>query len=264
MPVDTGGKKGISVRSLEAFYGTHQALADINLDIQPGVVTAIIGPSGCGKSTMIRCINRMHEVIKGARVKGSVLVDGEDIYAPDANPTRIRRNIGMVFQKPNPFPTRSIYENVITGLRLNMPRKRKHEYDEVVEKSLRAVALWDEVKDKLNASGVALSGGQQQRLCIARAIAIEPEVLLLDEPASALDPTATMKIEDLLFELKTRYTIVLVTHNMQQAARASDVTAFFLADEGHVGHLVEYGLTRDIFMTPSDTRTEDYISGRLG
>ncbi|HUX41390.1 MAG TPA: phosphate ABC transporter ATP-binding protein PstB [Rectinemataceae bacterium] len=256
--------KGIQIRGLSAFYGTHQALEGIDFDINPGVVTAIIGPSGCGKSTMIRCLNRMHEVIRGASVTGSVLVDGQDIYAPDANPTRVRRNIGMVFQKPNPFPTRSIYENVITGLRLNMRRKAKHEYDEVVEKSLRAVALWDEVKDKLHDSGTALSGGQQQRLCIARAIAIEPEILLLDEPASALDPTATMKIEDLLFELKTRYTIVLVTHNMQQAARASDITAFFLADERHIGHLVESGPTRQIFMTPSDKRTEDYISGRLG
>jgi len=263
-PTDASPQKGLSIRSLNAYYGTHQALEDINIDIHPGVVTSIIGPSGCGKSTMIRCINRMHEVVKGATATGSVLVDGEDIYGPDANPTRIRRNIGMVFQKPNPFPTRSIYENVITGLRLNMPKKPKYEYDEVVEKSLRAVALWDEVKDKLSVSGVALSGGQQQRLCIARAIAIEPEVLLLDEPASALDPTATMKIEDLLFELKTRYTIVLVTHNMQQAARASEVTAFFLADERHVGHLIEYGPTRQIFMTPADSRTEDYISGRLG
>ncbi|MDA8411163.1 MAG: phosphate ABC transporter ATP-binding protein PstB [Treponema sp.] len=256
--------KGIQIRKLSAYYGTHQALENIDFDINPGVVTAIIGPSGCGKSTMIRCLNRMHEVIRGASVTGSVLVDGKDIYASDANPTRIRRNIGMVFQKPNPFPTRSIYENVITGLKLNLKRKSKREYDEVVEKSLRAVALWDEVKDKLHDSGTALSGGQQQRLCIARAIAIEPEILLLDEPASALDPTATMKIEDLLFELKTRYTIVLVTHNMQQAARASDITAFFIADERHVGHLVESGPTRQIFMTPSDKRTEDYISGRLG
>ena len=259
-----GVGKGIQIRKLSAYYGTHQALENIDFDINPGVVTAIIGPSGCGKSTMIRCLNRMHEVIRGASVTGSVLVDGKDIYASDANPTRIRRNIGMVFQKPNPFPTRSIYENVITGLKLNLKRKSKREYDEVVEKSLRAVALWDEVKDKLHDSGTALSGGQQQRLCIARAIAIEPEILLLDEPASALDPTATMKIEDLLFELKTRYTIVLVTHNMQQAARASDITAFFIADERHVGHLVESGPTRQIFMTPSDKRTEDYISGRLG
>ncbi len=263
-PASSGAGKGIAIRKLNAFYGSHQALEDIDFDIDPGVVTAIIGPSGCGKSTMIRCVNRMHEVVKGASVRGSILIDGEDIYAPGANPTRIRRKVGMVFQKPNPFPTRSIYENVITGLRLNMGRKSKGEYDEIVEKSLRAVALWDEVKDKLGASGMALSGGQQQRLCIARAIAIEPEILLLDEPASALDPTATMKIEDLLFELKTRYTIVLVTHNMQQAARASDITAFFMADENHVGHLVETGPTRQIFLTPSDKRTEDYISGRLG
>ncbi|HTX74328.1 MAG TPA: phosphate ABC transporter ATP-binding protein PstB [Rectinemataceae bacterium] len=263
-PVEGNQKNAISIRSLNAYYGSHQALEDINFDIHPGVVTAIIGPSGCGKSTMIRCINRMHEVVKGARVEGSVLVDGEDIYGADANPTRIRRKIGMVFQKPNPFPTRSVYENVIAGLRLNMPRKSKADYDEIVEKALRSVALWDEVKDKLGASGMALSGGQQQRLCIARAIAIEPEILLLDEPASALDPTATMKIEDLLFELKSRYTIVLVTHNMQQAARASEITAFFLADERHVGHMIEHGPTRQMFMSPSDPRTEDYISGRLG
>lgn len=254
----------ISIRSLNAYYGSHQALEDIDFEIHPGVLTAIIGPSGCGKSTLIRCINRMHEVVAGASVKGSVLVDGHDIYAPDSNATQVRRKIGMVFQKPNPFPTKSIYENVITGLRLNAPKKTKGEYDEIVEKSLTAAALWDEVKDKLGASGMALSGGQQQRLCIARAIAMEPEILLLDEPASALDPTATMKIENLLFELKSRYTIVLVTHNMQQAARASDVTAFMMADDRHIGHLIEHGPTRKMFMTPADPRTEDYISGRLG
>ncbi|MGA2641835.1 MAG: phosphate ABC transporter ATP-binding protein PstB [Spirochaetia bacterium] len=252
------------VRSLSAFYGAFQALQRINLDILPGLITAIIGPSGCGKSTLIRCINRMHEVVKGAYAEGTVLIDGEDIYAPNSSAVRIRRRIGMVFQKPNPFPTRTVYENVIAGIRLNLPKMSRSGYDEVVERSLRAVALWEEVKDKLHASGSALSGGQQQRLCIARAIAIEPEVLLLDEPCSALDPAATLKIEDLLFELKEKYTIVLVTHNMQQAARASQMTAFLLADEGHVGHLIEYGSTEEMFMQPGDRRTEDYISGRSG
>lgn len=254
----------IQIRNLNAFYGKQHAIEDINLDIYPGLVTAIIGPSGCGKSTMIRCINRMHEVIKGAHATGSVLVDGDDIYAAAADPIRIRRRIGMVFQKPNPFPTKNVYENVIAGLRLNMAKQRKSYYDEVVERSLQSAALWDEVKDKLNVPGTALSGGQQQRLCIARALAIEPEILLLDEPASALDPTATLKIEDLLFTLKEKYTIVLVTHNMQQAARASDMTAFFIAGEDHKGRLVEYQVTKEIFMNPKDKRTEDYISGRLG
>lgn len=258
------GEPKIQIRNLNAFYGKQHAIEDINLDIYPGLITAIIGPSGCGKSTMIRCINRLHEVIKDAYASGSVLVDGQDIYAPDADPVRIRRRIGMVFQKPNPFPTKTVYENVITGLRLNLPRQKKSFYDEVVERSLMAAALWDEVKDKLNAPGTDLSGGQQQRLCIARALAIEPEILLLDEPASALDPTATLKIEDLLFTLKEKYTIVLVTHNMQQAARASDMTAFFMAGEDHKGHLVEYGETKEIFINPHDKRTEDYISGRLG
>lgn len=254
----------IQIRNLNAFYGKQHAIEDINLDIYPGLITAIIGPSGCGKSTMIRCVNRMHEVIKGAHATGSVIVDGQDIYAPDADPIRIRRRIGMVFQKPNPFPTKTVYENVIAGLRLNMPKQHKSQYDEVAERSLRSAALWDEVKDKLNVPGTALSGGQQQRLCIARALAIEPEILLLDEPASALDPTATLKIEDLLFTLKEKYTIILVTHNMQQAARASDRTAFFMADEDHKGRLIEYEVTKEIFMNPKDKRTEDYISGRLG
>lgn len=254
----------IQLRNLNAFYGKQHAIEDISMDIYPGLITAIIGPSGCGKSTMIRCINRMHEVINGAHATGSVLVDGEDIYAATADPIRIRRRIGMVFQKPNPFPTKTVYENVITGLRLNMPKQRKSYYDEVVERSLQSAALWDEVKDKLNTPGTALSGGQQQRLCIARALAIEPEILLLDEPASALDPTATLKIEDLLFTLKEKYTIVLVTHNMQQAARASDMTAFFMAGDDHKGRLIEYEVTKEIFMNPKDKRTEDYISGRLG
>lgn len=259
-----GKGRSIEIRSLSAWYGKQLALEGVDLDIRPGIITAIIGPSGCGKSTMIRCINRLHEVIRGARATGSIRIDGQDIYAPDSDPVRIRRRVGMVFQKPNPFPTRTVFENVIAGLRLNLPRKTKAEYEEIVERSLRSVALWEEVKDKLHDSGSALSGGQQQRLCIARAIAIEPEVLLLDEPCSALDPTATLKIEDLLFRLKEDYTIVIVTHNMQQAARASDMTAFFIADDDHVGHLVEYGATREIFLQPKDPRTEDYISGRLG
>ncbi|MEI6385822.1 MAG: phosphate ABC transporter ATP-binding protein PstB [Spirochaetota bacterium] len=259
-----GAERSISIRDLAAYYGKHKAIEGIDLDIGPGVITAIIGPSGCGKSTLIRCINRMHEVIAGAYATGSVTLDGTDIYAPGSDPVQIRRRIGMVFQKPNPFPTRTVYENVIAGLRLNLPKMPKADYDEVVERSLRSVALWDEVKDKLHEAGTALSGGQQQRLCIARAIAIKPEVLLLDEPCSALDPTATLKIEDLLFSLKADYTIVIVTHNMQQAARASDRTAFLMADENHVGHLVEAGPTRDIFLKPKDSRTEDYISGRLG
>jgi phosphate transport system ATP-binding protein len=259
-----GAERSIAIRGLAAYYGKHKAIEGIDLDIGPGVITAIIGPSGCGKSTLIRCINRMHEVIAGAYATSSVTLDGTDIYNPGSDPVQIRRRIGMVFQKPNPFPTRTVYENVIAGLRLNLPRKSKADYDEVVERSLRSVALWDEVKDKLHDAGTALSGGQQQRLCIARAIAIKPEVLLLDEPCSALDPTATLKIEDLLFSLKIDYTIVIVTHNMQQAARASDRTAFLMADENHVGHLVEAGPTREIFLKPKDSRTEDYISGRLG
>jgi phosphate transport system ATP-binding protein len=261
-PPDEG--KTIAIKSLNAYYGKHQALQEIDLEIRPGLITAIIGPSDCGKSTLIRCINRMHEVVKGAYATGSVFLDGEDVYAPSASAVRIRRRIGMVFQKPNPFPTRSIFENVIAGVRLNLPKMAKADYEDMVERSLRAVALWDEVKDKLHSSGSELSGGQQQRLCIARAIALEPEVLLLDEPCSALDPRSTLKIEDLLFELKSRYTIVLVTHNMQQAARASDMTAFMLADEDHVGGLIEFGQTRDIFIEPKDARTEEYISGRSG
>lgn len=256
--------KHLTVRNLNAYYGKTQALADINIAFDPGVITALIGPSGCGKSTMIRCINRMHEVVRGAYATGEILLDGENIYGPDANPVRIRRRIGMVFQKPNPFPTMSVYENVIAGLRLNAGRQRSVNFDEVVERVLRSVALWDEVKDKLHASGVALSGGQQQRLCIARAIAIEPDVLLLDEPCSALDPIATLRIEELLQDLRSRYTIILVTHNMQQAARVSDYTAFFLADESRAGRLIEYGSTSDLFTRPRDKRTEDYISGRFG
>jgi phosphate transport system ATP-binding protein len=254
----------LETRNLSAFYGKTKVVEDVNLKFSPNIITALIGPSGCGKSTLIRCLNRMHEVIKGAYATGEVLLDGENIYAPEADPVRIRRRIGMVFQKPNPFPTMSIYDNVIAGLKLNAGRQRGVNYDEIVESALRSVALWDEVKDKLRSSGIALSGGQQQRLCIARAIAVEPEVLLLDEPCSALDPIATLKIEELLQELCNRYTIILVTHNMQQAARVSDMTAFFLADERRIGRLIEYGPTREIFTRPRDKRTEDYISGRFG
>jgi phosphate transport system ATP-binding protein len=254
----------LETRNLSAFYGKTKVVEDVNLKFNSNIITALIGPSGCGKSTLIRCLNRMHEVIEGAYATGEVLLDGENIYAPEADPVRIRRRIGMVFQKPNPFPTMSIYDNVIAGLKLNAGRQRGVNYDEIVESALRSVALWDEVKDKLRSSGVALSGGQQQRLCIARAIAVEPEVLLLDEPCSALDPIATLKIEELLQELCNRYMIILVTHNMQQAARVSDMTAFFLADEKRIGRLIEYSPTREIFTRPRDKRTEDYISGRFG
>jgi len=252
------------VRNLNAWYGSTHAVADVSINFEANTITALIGPSGCGKSTMIRCLNRMHEVIRHARASGEVVLDGENIYAPDADPVRIRRRIGMVFQKPNPFPTLSIYDNVIAGLKLNAVHRSKAEYDAIVEKSLRAAALWDEVKGKLNASGASLSGGQQQRLCIARAVAVEPEVLLLDEPCSALDPIATLKIEELLQELVANYTIIIVTHNMQQAARTSSKTAFMLADDKRVGRLVEYGATAEIFTRPKDKRTEDYISGRFG
>jgi len=256
--------RDLEVRSLSAFYGTIKALDNINIKYNANIITAMIGPSGCGKSTLIRCLNRMHEVVKNAYATGEVLIDGENIYAPDADPVRVRRRIGMVFQKPNPFPTMSIYDNVIAGLKLNNGTQRGVNYDDVVEAALRSVALWDEVKDKLRSSGIALSGGQQQRLCIARAIAVEPEILLLDEPCSALDPIATLKIEELLRDLASRYTIILVTHNMQQAARVSEMTAFFLADEKRVGNLVEYGPTSEIFTRPREKRTEDYISGRFG
>ena len=255
----------LEIKNLSAYYvPTKPAVENINIKFKPTVITALIGPSGCGKSTLLRCINRMHEVIKGAYATGEVILNGENLYAVNADPVRIRRRIGMVFQKPNPFPTMSIYDNVIAGLKLNSGRPRGVDYDAIVEKALRSVALWDEVKDKLKSSGVALSGGQQQRLCIARAIAVEPEVLLLDEPCSALDPIATLKIEELLQELRARYTIVLVTHNMQQAARVSEMTAFFLAGEDRIGRLVEYGSTVEMFTRPKDKRTEDYISGRFG
>jgi phosphate transport system ATP-binding protein len=244
---------------LNAWFGTHHALKDISLATPPGVVTAIIGPSGCGKSTFIRCLNRMHEVVPGAHVAGQVLLDGKDIYGPGIDPVQVRAKVGMVFQRPNPFPTMSIFDNVVAGLRLNGVRRARAELAAVVEHSLRQAALWDEVKDSLYDSGVSISGGQQQRLCIARALAVEPEVILMDEPCSALDPIATAKIESLIHELKQRYTIVIVTHNMQQAARVSDLTAFL-----YLGTLVEFGPTGLIFTTPEKKETEDYITGRFG
>ncbi len=249
---------GIRVKQLNAWFGANHIIRDIDLSIAPVSVTAIIGPSGCGKSTFVRCLNRMHEVVPGARVSGTVLLDSEDLYAPEADPVQIRRRVGMVFQKPNPFPTMSVYENVAAGLRLAGVRDRAA-LSETVERALRQAALWDEVKDQLGKSGMSLSGGQQQRLCIARALAVEPEVLLMDEPCSALDPIATAKIEELILELRKALTIVIVTHNMQQAARVSEMTGFFL-----LGELVEVGVTRELFTSPRDKRTEDYITGRFG
>jgi phosphate transport system ATP-binding protein len=254
------GNKGIlEVKNLSAWYGKTLAIKDISMSIRSRTITAIIGPSGCGKSTFIRCINRMHEVSHGGRVSGSVLLDGKDIYARDVDAVTIRQRIGMVFQKPSPFPTMSIFDNVAAGLRLTRLWSRRGDLQEVVERSLRQAALWDEVKDKLNQSGASLSGGQQQRLCIARALAVAPEIILLDEPCSALDPAATLKIEDLMRNLAQEYTIVIVTHNMQQAARVSEWTVFFL-----MGEMIEYEKTVDIFSRPRDKRTEDYITGRFG
>ncbi|MFZ5944914.1 MAG: phosphate ABC transporter ATP-binding protein PstB [Bacillota bacterium] len=248
----------INTADVKAWYGSLQTLKGINLAIYKNKVTAIIGPSGCGKSTFIRCLNRMHEVVPGAKVTGKILINNTDIYSSQVDPVEIRRKIGMVFQKPNPFPTMTIYNNVASGLKLNGVNNKKI-LDEAVEKSLRRAALWDEVKDRLNHSGMSLSGGQQQRLCIARALAVEPDILLMDEPASALDPISTLRIEELVQELKQQYTIVIVTHNMQQAARISDSTAFFLN-----GELIEYDKTENIFTKPKDKRTEDYITGRFG
>ncbi|SDP23112.1 phosphate ABC transporter ATP-binding protein PstB [Actinacidiphila guanduensis] len=256
--------KRIDVSGLSAFYGNHKAIDDISMTVEPGSVTAFIGPSGCGKSTFLRTLNRMHEVTPGGRVEGKVLLDDENLYAANVDPVTVRRTVGMVFQRPNPFPTMSIYDNVAAGLRLNGIRK-KGELDSIVEKSLKGANLWNEVKDRLNKPGSGLSGGQQQRLCIARATAVEPEVLLMDEPCSALDPISTLAIEDLIGELKSRFTIVIVTHNMQQAARVSDRTAFFnLAAVGQPGKLIEIDDTERIFSNPSVQATEDYISGRFG
>jgi phosphate transport system ATP-binding protein len=264
-PAQGRGAKTIEVRNVNLFYGDFHAVENVTMTIAPNKVTALIGSSGCGKTTFLRSLNRMHELTPSARVEGEVVLDGEDIYGKAVDPVAVRRLIGMVFQSPNPFPTMSIYDNVAAGLNLNSVRISKSSKDEVVERSLRGAHLWEEVKDRLGKAGSSLSGGQQQRLCIARAIAVEPEVLLMDEPCSALDPLATLAVEDLIAELKNRYTIVIVTHNMQQAARASDVTAFFNLDEtGKPGHLVEIGATEEIFTNPSQQQTEDYVSGRFG
>jgi phosphate transport system ATP-binding protein len=254
----------VVIENLNAWYGSFLALKHINLSIQSQTITAIIGPSGCGKSTLIRCLNRLHEISPGGRVTGQVLLDGKDIYASDVDPVSVRRRVGMVFQKPSPFPTMSIFDNVAAGLKLSRLWGRQGDLEETVEKSLRQAALWDEVKDKLKQSGASLSGGQQQRLCIARAITVEPEVILMDEPCSALDPAATLKVEDLMRSLAENYTIVIVTHNMQQAARVSDMAAFLMMEEDRAGVLVEYGITSQIFTKPKDKRTEDYITGRFG
>jgi phosphate transport system ATP-binding protein len=257
--------KRFAVKGVNLYYGDLHAVQDVTMTIEPNQVTALIGASGCGKTTMLRSLNRMHELTPGARVEGEVILDDQDIYAAAVDPVDVRRLVGMVFQAPNPFPTMSVYENVAAGLTLNRKGISKSEKDDVVERSLRGAHLWDEVKGRLDKQGSGLSGGQQQRLCIARAIAVEPEVLLMDEPCSALDPVATLAIEDLIEDLKSRYTIVIVTHNMQQAARTSDVTAFFnLEAAGKPGRLVEMDATDKIFTTPSKKETEDYVSGRFG
>jgi len=249
---------GIYVKGLKAWFGDSLVLKGIDLTVAPNAVTAIIGPSGCGKSTFIRCLNRMHETIPGATVTGEVRLNNENLYGPGVDPVEVRRRIGMVFQKANPFPTMSIFDNVAAGLRLAGVR-RKSELHEEVERALQLAALWDEVKDDLDKSGVSLSGGQQQRLCIARALAVEPQVLLMDEPCSALDPIATAKIEELIHDLKKELTVAIVTHNMQQAGRVSEWTGFFL-----LGELIEFGVTKELFTTPRDKKTEDYITGRFG
>ena len=257
--------KSIDVSDLDIYYGDFLAVSGVTIPIAARSVTAFIGPSGCGKSTFLRSLNRMHEVIPGARVEGKIMIDGNDLYDPDVDPVEVRRQIGMVFQRPNPFPTMSIAENVLAGMRLNSRRMKKAQAEEIVERSLRQANLWNEVKDRLDRPGSSLSGGQQQRLCIARAIAVQPQVLLMDEPCSALDPISTSAIEDLIYELKDDYTIVIVTHNMQQAARVSETTAFFnLAGVGQPGKLIEFGATSKIFTNPDNDSTEAYISGRFG
>src|SRR5689334_7367170 len=256
--------KRVEAVNVSAYYGTFRAIDNITMTIEPKSVTALIGPSGCGKSTFLRSINRMHEVLPGAKVQGELLIDGQNVYDRDVDVTAVRRLIGMVFQRPNPFPTMSIFDNVIAGLRLNGVRK-KSVLQDAAEKALKGANLWNEVKDRLGRPGAGLSGGQQQRLCIARTIAVEPQVVLMDEPCSALDPISTLAIEDLIAELKNQYTIVIVTHNMQQAARVSDRTGFFSIDKtGDPGRLIEYDDTAKIFTNPSVKRTEDYITGRFG
>jgi phosphate transport system ATP-binding protein len=255
---NTAGGTGIVTQDLKAYFGSVEVLKGINISMAKRVVTAFIGPSGCGKTTFLRTLNRMHELAPKAYIKGRVLVDGTDIYSSNVDPVLVRRKIGMVFQKPNPFPSMSIYDNVVAGLKLT-GRHPRRELDEIVEKSLVQSALWDEVKDSLHKSGASLSGGQQQRLCIARTLAVNPEVILMDEPASALDPISTAKIEELIFQLKDSYTIIIVTHNMQQAARVSDFTAFF-----YLGELIEFNQTSEMFTRPKKKQTEDYITGRFG
>jgi phosphate transport system ATP-binding protein len=263
--VQTGPDNRIVVENLNIYYGDFLAVKDVNMIIEPRSVTALIGPSGCGKSTFIRSLNRMHEVISGAHVQGSVFVDGQDLYAPGVDPVAVRRKVGMVFQRPNPFPTMSIADNVLAGKRLNSKRINKSDAEDLVEKSLRGANLWEEVKDRLDKPGSGLSGGQQQRLCIARAIAVEPEILLMDEPCSALDPISTLAIEQLMNELKSTYTIVIVTHNMQQAARVSSRTAFFTIDgTGQPGYVVEMDDTDVMFSNPKQQSTIDYVTGRFG
>ncbi|MFJ3822697.1 phosphate ABC transporter ATP-binding protein PstB [Streptomyces nodosus] len=254
----------LEARSVSAWFGSHQVLSRVSLTMPAGQVTALIGPSGCGKSTFLRTLNRMHELIPAAALAGEVLFEGEDIYAPERRLTEARRRIGMVFQKPNPFPAMSIYDNVVAGLRLTGTRASRRTKDELVEESLTRAGLWKEVKDRLRQPGGALSGGQQQRLCIARALAVRPRVLLMDEPCSALDPTSTRRVEETIQELAGQVTVVIVTHNMQQAARVSDQCAFFLAEQGTPGGIVEHGPTDDVFGTPKDPRTADYVAGRFG
>jgi phosphate transport system ATP-binding protein len=263
--VDDHAERGVVVAGLNIFYGDFLAVADVDMHIQSKSITALIGPSGCGKSTFLRSLNRMHEVIDGARVEGSVRLDGVDLYGSEVDPGAVRRRVGMVFQRPNPFPTMSIYDNVVAGIRLNSGKLRRAETNEIVERSLRGANLWEEVKDRLDQPGSGLSGGQQQRLCIARATAVEPDVLLMDEPCSALDPISTLAIEQLMLELKENFTIVIVTHNMQQAARVSDRTGFFnIAGTGKPGRLIEIDETKRIFSNPAQQATQDYVTGRFG
>ncbi|MGA0919012.1 MAG: phosphate ABC transporter ATP-binding protein PstB [Ilumatobacteraceae bacterium] len=255
----------MSVSDLNIYYGDFLAVADVSMEIEARSITALIGPSGCGKSTFLRSLNRMHEVIDGARVEGSVRLDGVDLYGSGVDPVAVRRRVGMVFQRPNPFPTMSIYDNVVAGIRLNSAKLRRAETDEIVERSLRGANLWEEVKDRLDQPGSGLSGGQQQRLCIARSTAVEPDVLLMDEPCSALDPISTLAIEQLMLELKENFTIVIVTHNMQQAARVSDRTGFFnIAGTGKPGRLIEIDDTKRMFSNPAEQATQDYVTGRFG
>jgi phosphate transport system ATP-binding protein len=256
--------KRIEASNVSSYYGTFKAIDNISMTVEPKTITALIGPSGCGKSTFLRSINRMHEVLPNARVEGRLTIDDQNIYDAEVDVTAVRRLIGMVFQRPNPFPTMSIYDNVVAGLKLNGVRK-KSVLDDAAERTLRSANLWDEVKDRLDRPGAGLSGGQQQRLCIARTIAVEPQVVLMDEPCSALDPISTLAIEDLMFQLKDRFTIIIVTHNMQQAARVSDKTGFFSIDKtGDPGRLIEYDDTQKIFSNPAEKKTEDYITGRFG